>query len=481
MWLWLLTACVLGPRPDSCEINSDCRDAFGFGSVCGEDGYCDALVVDPRCDTTFPVDLFQRPENYADHLVIGSIFNMPLDEKQRLSAELAVRNVNDAQEASDAYGRGVAIVHCDNAENPDYDNLKTVPAAVASATFLTDVLGVQAIIGPSTSDESLAVVDAVSPAGAITISPSATSPTLTPLGREDGDPSGDLFWRTVPPDDLQAFAISQDLRDRGVPSIYILHESSSYAASLAEAVQGNFEGSGRTVKTSSYQVGDGTGLVLETSKAFDDAAEEIVFFTGESADVVRFLDAAVAADPAFVGRSIFLADAAADSALFDAGAGAQMFPFIRGTRPQVPDGPVFGDFVTLYSIEYDDTPADSVFTSYAYDAAWLALYGAMWAEANGEPTTGASIRSGILDISSGTSYDIGYLTVAQVRQAMERGETVDIAGASGPLNFDLVNGEVSNPIEVWIVDEVGEDFTPVKVCQPGGACEDIPQGTTTSR
>jgi hypothetical protein len=49
---------------------------------------------------------------------------------------------------------------------------------------------------------------------------------------------------------------------------------------------------------------------------------------------------------------------------------------------------------------------------------------------------------------------------------------VEIEGASGPLDFDAVTGEVSNPIEVWVI--AGDVFEAVSLCRPGEACVPIP-------
>jgi ABC-type branched-subunit amino acid transport system substrate-binding protein len=475
--LWLM-ACILGPRPDACVDSAECRAAFGFGNVCSADGYCEQVTPNPRCEDTFPEDLFRNPENYADALVIGTVFNMnpsgdggaPADEKQRRSAELAIRNTRDAERTNGDYGQEVAIVHCDNGDNIAYDNLQAVDAAGEAARFLAEDLGIPAIIGPSTSDEAFAVFGAASAHDAIVISPSATSPTLTELGGLPTEDEPGLFWRTVPPDDLQAFAISRDLLDRGVTSIVILHQESSYATALADAVEVNYAGGGRTVTKLSYA--DLTSLSNQANDVFDAAADEVLFFSSETLDVVTFLDLA-GIIPEAADRPIFLADAAADSVLFDVGpAGAALFPNVRGSRPAVPEGPIFDDFASSYFSVYNDQPNDSVFTSYTFDAAWLALYGAVHARQEGA-VTGTSIGQGILRLQSGPSLEVGYTSLGDVRDALEAGETVDIVGASGPLDYDAVTGEVSNAIEIWVVDVATESFVPVKICVPGDECTAI--------
>jgi hypothetical protein len=217
---------------------------------------------------------------------------------------------------------------------------------------------------------------------------------------------------------------------------------------------------------------DATSLSNQTPKAFEQPEDEVLFFTSLSSDVVVFLDRAVLAG--ISERNVFLADAAADSTLFEANGGKQLFPFIRGTRPEIPKGELYELFVGNYGTAFGgETARDSVFTSYSYDAAWLALFGAMWATSAGETVTGTTIGQGILHMSSGDPYNVGYDDIGAIRAAFESGASIDINGASGTLDFDLITGEVSNPIEVWIIDEVGEDFIPVSVCDPGGECRDV--------
>jgi len=69
-------------------------------------------------------------------------------------------------EAKGVDGRLFGIVFCDVAESATYDSAKRTDAAVASALYLADVVGVSAIVGPSSSTDALAVFNAVKAAEA---------------------------------------------------------------------------------------------------------------------------------------------------------------------------------------------------------------------------------------------------------------------------------------------------------------------------
>ena len=105
-------------------------------------------------------------------------------------------------------------------------------------------------------------------------------------------------------------------------------------------------------------------------------------------DVVGFLNAAVELD--YATTPIWLADAAHDSDCLDQSrAASSLWPNVRGTAPAVPSGDIYDFFASSYRSEYEgDDAAASSYTSYAYDAAWLALYGTAWSLASEGAITG---------------------------------------------------------------------------------------------
>ena len=102
-------------------FDMSCRDAFGWGQVCGEAGLCEPVTPHPRCDRTVPSDLLQEPEAYADYVILGSLYDDVAFSLEVQSIELAVRQVNDN---GGLQGREYAFVHCTNMEHEDFDKLE---------------------------------------------------------------------------------------------------------------------------------------------------------------------------------------------------------------------------------------------------------------------------------------------------------------------------------------------------------------------
>jgi hypothetical protein len=273
--------------------------------------------------------------------------------------------------------------------------------------------------------------------------------------------------------------IAWDLVARGVPEIVILNQESSYATSLAEAVEREFlalSTGDPVVHRVRYE--DQTDLPLAVNDVLFEpgsnqtprpASVEVVVLTSNTAEIVDFITIGLTVAPDD-DRQIFLADGGADdSVLFPERLGGQVeadeayrsrLAAIRGTRPQVPASDAAQDFEALYFGVYSEAAANSVYSYYSFDAAWLALLGAMWADANGQPITGEAMGRGIQSVSdpeSGPPVVVGYDSIGQVRDAFEQGATVDVQGVSGNLDFDPVTGEVSNPIEVWVVRDPADD------------------------
>jgi hypothetical protein len=76
----------------------------------------------------------------------------------------------------------------------------------------------------------------------------------------------------------------------------------------------------------------------------------------------------------------------------------------------------------------------------AYDSMYLLAYGAV---ASGEDAvTGASIARGIARlVPPGKPIDVGAGSIFEAVQALRAGQQIDLAGASGRLDFDLATGE----------------------------------------
>ncbi len=474
----LVSSCTLGPNPEKCARDQQCRDVFGLGATCADDGLCQLPEENLRCASTYPRDLLTRPEKHGRDLVLGTLFDASTDGPQIQAAELAATQINDNIGPGDwLEGRQIGVVHCSYETNIELDDLDYVAAAEESANYLIDVLGVRALIGPATSDQSEVVYPIAEAADVVIVSPSATSIFLNDIdGVSSTDEEPGLFWRTAPPDNLQGIAIADDLLTRGVSHIAVAHQAGSYGTGLADVAMQEFSRGGGTADRFTFTNTSGlTDAIIDAANAAE--VEEVLFISSEVTDIVAFLNGAEGiaqytdvADP----LEIFLTDAASDPILLESSSG-QLNAQIRGTRPQVPEGGEYQVFSVAYNIAYSEDPAAAVFASFSYDATMLALYGAAWAHYNEPEIGGLNIARGLRQVSDASQPEIGIrgTRYSEGVSKFANAEPINLAGASGGLDFDEFTGETDNPIEVWVINATQDDFDTVRICQPDGSCSDV--------
>ncbi len=456
--LTIATSCTL-TREDvaSCKKNIDCRTAFGQGLVCGSSGLCERAVASPRCTTTFPPDLLTRPASYDGVITIGALMDRSV-ETQRAREDairLAATQVNEERGLD---GRSFGVVFCDVAEDARYDSLKRTDAAIASARYLADVLGVPAIVGPSASGDTIAVFDAVKDQGVLVISPAATSPALTghDVATATDDAPG-LLWRTAAPDTLQGAAIARHLTTTfpSATSVVVVNEKGAYGTALADVFSTAFQQDGRVVRTLPYETAS------QRDAAIVDAASSsppfVLFFSSQTPDAIAFLNAAKALQ-SYDKISLFLTDSAANPDLLQGAAGAaSLFPRVIGSRPAVPEGPTFELFKTSYNAAFKKDPGALSFVPHAYDATWLVFYGAAWSLRQEKAITGIGIARGLRKLSAtGPEIPVTPANWTKIVDALGAGTAVNVVGASGNLDYDPVTEETTGLINIWKISTDGK-------------------------
>ncbi|GAA1800612.1 ABC transporter substrate-binding protein [Planosporangium flavigriseum] len=207
------------------------------------------------------------------------------------AAKLAIEEIN---ENGGVLGQPVEWVDGDDGTNPQ----------VASATadrFLAS--GVQVIIGAAASGVSAAVLPKVVAAGRILFSPSATSDALSRL-----DDKG-LFFRTSPPDVLQAKALADIVMRDGGARVAVIARDDDYGRGLSTGILTDLTGAGLkagNIRVMSYPVkqaytpGDQNSVfkpLATTVKQFGPDAVVVIGFD-ESALLIKALkDAGQAFQP----------------------------------------------------------------------------------------------------------------------------------------------------------------------------------------
>ncbi len=451
-------ACTLTrAEQDDCRSNAECRAAFGLGWVCGGDGLCAQAPPEPRCASTEPANLFRAEE---PRIVLGTLVDGSLSTQ--VARGNAVRlAVMDANNAGGVEGRLFGLVTCDIRDDFEGDGRTRADAAVAMARYLEDVVGAPVVVGPPSSEEAERVLGETSQV--VLISPSATSPALTalePIPATDEAPG--RLWRTAPTDEEQARQIVADLTGRGVTDAYALVQNGAYGDGLLTLLTELMPDLPSVRFSTSGQLSAAVDLVA------NEPARELLFISSNTEDTIDFLTAAVG-DSRFDGRRFFLTDAAANQDLL-AGLGAlptaqrdDLIARIRGTRP-ANDARLASAFASRYRIEFGQSNIDALsFTSHAYDAAWLALYGAVWSTFQEAEVTPLGVARGLRHVSAGVPVDVGELSWETVVETFRAGEGVDVTGASGALDYDPRTEERSEggqSFEIWVVSPDGAQLCP---------------------
>ncbi len=477
------TATLVDDAP--CRAHADCRESFGFGSQCGDDGLCTAPTLHPRCGRAVPADLLDEPTKYVDRIVLGSLYSFDDHEDTLLATELAVRQVN-ALDGLD--GRQFAMVHCDYTPGAtdDLDDLNDIEAVEELAPYLADVIGVPLIVGPRGSGRTEATFEALRDHDTVVISPSATSPSLTDLEDPPSDAAPGRLWRTAPPDSLQGEVIARDLLERAIVNAAVVYQTGAYGDGLSDLFAARFSQEGGTVALFPFAPGGGFSVtVAQVGQGIaEDKFQEVLFISSDIDDYVSFLRAATASSSLrdqFANQlgaddegGLFFPDTAFTTQLLEETfeTSAELFANIRGTRPAPAEGVVFNAFAAAYTSTFNQSSTGSAFTPHSYDAAWVGIYAIAWSVLHSGDIDGAGIGLGLRRISEGTPVDILPDSWPLVLQAFGAGTPIDVRGASGALDYDPVTEETVSAIERWQIVADGSTpsgfaFARIDVIDPG--------------
>ena len=292
-------------------------------------------------------------------------------ERQR-AFNLAIKHINAG---GGVFGVPVEIAVGDTTRDP--------MVAVEAARRLIEEDGVHAIVGPSSSANSLPVAERVAgPADIPLISPSATSPLLT-RAADNG-----FFFRTALADSAQGPVLARVTRERGFTNVGVIYVDDAWGQGLAAAFAAAWEGEITMVAFEPDRTTVHDALRQSASKG----AQALVVITFEEAaeTIVREALALGIYDQFTFG------DAAKSPALVRAIGGNRlggMYGTAGASTPQSLSGIAWE---TAYRAEYGSLPAYA-YVKETYDAT-VAL--ALAAQAAGS-VEGAAIRDRLRAIGSG--------------------------------------------------------------------------------
>ncbi|MCA0143508.1 ABC transporter substrate-binding protein [Blastococcus sp. LR1] len=206
----------------------------------------------------------------GEPLVIGTLLPLTgnlafLGPPEVAGAKLAIQDINAA---GGVFGQPVQLVEGDSGDASTDTATQTVDRLLQS--------GVNAIVGAASSGVSLTVIDAITGAGVMQISPANTSDQFTTYN-DNG-----LYFRTAPPDTLQARALSDLIIEDGNNTVGILALNDPYGTGLSDNTKQNLIDAGLAED-------DIVSITYDPQAAnFDSEVQEMVEFNPDAIVVIGF-------------------------------------------------------------------------------------------------------------------------------------------------------------------------------------------------
>ena len=286
---------------DKCEDYASCLEIISGGGNPDYDGFSGPLsFTDPGepAQASFGIlqfndDNVAEPQDYViagdeenaatdegpdpveqpaegDALIIGTLLPQTgnlafLGPPEVAGAKLAIQDIN---KAGGVLGKDVQLKEGDSGDTSTDTASQTVDRLLQA--------NVNAIIGAASSGVSLTVVDAITGAGVLQFSPANTSDEFTNYNDKD------LYFRTAPPDVLQARALADLIIADGNNSVGILALNDPYGTGLAENTKNNLIESG-------LAEGDVTSIIYDPqAQNYDSEVQQMVEADPDAIVVIGF-------------------------------------------------------------------------------------------------------------------------------------------------------------------------------------------------
>src|SRR3954452_8415132 len=319
--------------------------------------------------------------------------------------DLAIKDINDAGGVN---GKPVEKVDSDSGDT------STDTASQSVDRLLSN--NVDAIVGAASSSVSLSVIDKITGAGVLQISPANTSDELTNYADKG------LYFRTAPPDVLQGRVLGDLILADGNSTVGILALQDSYGTGLAANAKKSIEGGGGQVVQQVVYDPKAASFATEVGKikAADPEAIAVIAF----AETTKIIPELVKQGIGPANKKIYFVDG-------NVGADyTKDFPKgtlkgVKGTNPGVVANNAFKARLKTVDPKLDAY----TYGPEAYDATILV---ALAAEA-AKDDSGASIASKMMEGSAGGTK---CTTFKDCDAMIKAGKDIDYDGVSGPIEFN---------------------------------------------
>jgi len=284
---------------------------------------------------------------------------------------------------------------------------------------VTELLAAQAtvIIGGLSNGVSKKVVDKITGAGAVEISPANDSPDFSNYDDRM------LYWRTSPSCALEGSALGAEMADRVDASIAILSEDVLCGPLLPRAVSETFQRGGGKVIVEERIDEKATGLDDQIAEAIAAKPDAVAILGSTQAEKI----AAAFIAAGYSGDQLFFSGLSLGERGSGFAAGSLTGSIV--THPGL-DVSTISDF-TDRLLEINPSLKDFSYAAESYDAVILASLAALASQ----KITGEAISSKLQEVSGGAGDGEVATTFADAAKIILAGDTVDYDGVSGPITL----------------------------------------------
>lgn len=378
----------------------------------------------------------------ASPLIVGSLLPQTgslayLGPPEIAGVNLAIQEIN---EAGGVLGNDVEVIHADSS---DADNAEVATQSV------TDLISqdVAVIIGAASSSVTLNVVDDITGAEIVQISPANTSTKLSGYS--------DFYFRTAPSDLVQGSALGNLVVNDGHANVAFLVFNDDYGITLRDVAKATIEEAGGTV------------VYGNPGEEFDPASDDVIpsavtaaLATNPDAIVLIAFDQTKLVVPAlasagFDTSKLYLVDGNLSdySADFEPGT-------LDGAQGTLPGANATEDFRARLAT-VDDGLKDYAYAAESYDSVVLAALAAI----KGGATDGPTIQENLAAVSGATD-GTECESFADCVELIEAGDEIAYKTVSGAGSFNEDNDPSSAFVGIyqygpdnkytWVKEEFGE-------------------------
>jgi ABC-type branched-subunit amino acid transport system substrate-binding protein len=367
------------------------------------------------------------PKKGDGTLAIGSLLPLTgdlafLGPPEVAGVELAIQDMNDA---GGVLGKDVELRQADSGDGS--------PDIAPSETDKLLNANVDAVVGAASSSVSLSVLDKITSAGVVQMSPANTSTAF-----DNCDDNG-FYFRTAPSDVLQGAVMANLVSSDGHDTVSILARQEAYGQALADQVDQVFTQQGGKVVDKIFYTPEATNWSSEVQEIAAGDPEAIVLIGFE--ETTSIIPEMIRNNIGPEDKQVYFVDGnTADySGEFPKGT-------LDGVRATFPGAELSSDFrKRLLSI--DPKLTEFTYGPESYDATILIGLAAV----AGDDDSGATIASNLRAVSEDGTV---CTTFEECSQMLEQGEDIDYDGVSGPIDF---NGTGSPSAATIGIFEYGPD------------------------